>query len=61
MAAIDFFFHITKISLSNMLDSLVPTMTSLMNEMTLEEKNQITKKLLEDGINLSTFLPEITY
>lgn len=61
MAAIDFFFHITKISYDNMLDSLIPTLTSLMNEMTLEEKNLITKKLQEDGINLSTFLPEITY
>jgi hypothetical protein len=61
MAAIDFFFHITKISSDNILDSLIPTLTSLMNEMTLEEKNLITKKLQEDGINLSTFLPEMTY
>jgi hypothetical protein len=61
MAAIDFFFHITKISFGNIVDSLVPTMTNLINELPEEEKSLVTKKLQEDGINLSTFLPETTY
>ena len=61
MAAIDFFFHITKISLDSMMDSLVPTMKSLMNDLTPEEASLVTKKLQEDGINLSTFLPEMMY
>jgi hypothetical protein len=61
MAAIDFFFHITKISLSNILDSLMPTIQNLMTDLSPEELNQITKKLQEDGINLSTFWPETTY
>lgn len=61
MAAIDFFFHITKTCLNNTLDSLIPTMTNLLQDLTPEERNQVSKKLQEGGINLSTFLPEMTF
>lgn len=61
MAAIDFFFHITKISLDSTLDSLKLTMTNLMTDLDPHQKNQVTKKLQEVGLSLSTSLQEMTY
>jgi hypothetical protein len=60
IAAIDFFFHITKVCLNNMMDSLVPTMTAVLTELTEEEMNAVTLRLQEDGVDYSFFLPETT-
>jgi hypothetical protein len=61
MAAVDFFFHITRISFDSTLDSLKPMLTNLMTDLTQDQKNLVTKKLQEAGLSLSTFLPETTY
>jgi hypothetical protein len=60
VAAIDFFFHITKVSLSNTMDSLVPLMMEMMQDLTETQMNELTLKLQEDGVDLSSFLPETT-
>jgi len=60
-AAIDFFFHITKISSNNMLDSLIPRITETMKGLTKAQKKEVNKKLQEAGLDLSTFLPEMTF
>ena len=61
MAAIDFFFHITKVSFDSTMDSLMPAIQNLLTNLTPQETNEVTLKLQEAGINLSTFLPETTY
>jgi len=58
--AIDFFFHITRVCLNNMLDSLIPMMTGMMQDLTESQQEDVISKLQETGINLSTFLPEMT-
>ena len=53
VAAIDFFFHITKVSLNSMMDSLAMTLKGMMQEMTEQDKNALIKKLQEDGVDYS--------
>jgi hypothetical protein len=60
VAAIDFFFHITKVCLSNMMDSLVPAMNEMLKGLTEEEMNAVTLRLQENGVDSSSFLPETT-
>lgn len=59
--AIDFFFHITRISLNSMMDSLIPMIQEMLMNLTSQEMEDVTKRLQEDGVTLSTFLPETTY
>ena len=58
VAAIDFFFHIIKVSLNSMMDSLVPAMNEMIKDLTEEEMNAVTLKLQENGVDYSSFLPE---
>jgi hypothetical protein len=60
VAAIDFFFHITKVSLNNTMDSLVPLMMEMIEELTETQMKELTLKLQEDGVDLSSFLPTTT-
>jgi hypothetical protein len=60
VAAIDFFFHITKVCLDNMQDSLTLLMTEMMKDLTETQMNELTLKLQEDGVDYSFFLPTTT-
>jgi len=60
IAAIDFFFHITKVCLKDMMASLELTMQQTLMDLTSEEMNDLTLKLQGDGIDLSSFLPATT-
>jgi hypothetical protein len=60
VAAIDFFFHITKACLGNMMDSLEKTMKELTTELTPQQMKDLTKKLQEDGVDSSMLWPETT-
>jgi hypothetical protein len=60
VAAIDFFFHITKVSLNNMQDSLAPLMMEMIEELTETQMKELTLKLQEDGVDYSFFLPTTT-
>jgi hypothetical protein len=60
VAAIDFFFHITKVCLNNTMDSLVPLMMEMIEDLTETQMSELTLKLQEDGVDLSSFLPEMT-
>jgi hypothetical protein len=60
VAAIDFFFHITKASLSNMMDSLESMMQEIPEMLTPHQMSDLTKKLQEDGVDSSMFLPGTT-
>ena len=58
LGAIDFFFHITKASLNNMLDSLTKTLTEMLTSGILPtETIEEILKLHEVGVNSSTSLP----
>lgn len=58
LGAIDFFFHITKASLNNTLDSLTKTIMEIMKDQTLPtETIDAILKLHEVGVNSSTSLP----
>ena len=58
LGAIDFFFHITKVSLNNTLDSLTKAIMEMMKDQTLpKEKIDAILKLHEVGVNSSTSLP----
>ena len=58
LGAIDFFFHITKASLNNTLDSLTKTILEIMKDQTLPmETIEKILKLQEVGVNFSTSLP----
>ena len=58
LGAIDFFFHITKVSLNSMLDSLTKTLTEMLTSGILPtETIEEILKSHEVGVNSSTFLP----
>jgi hypothetical protein len=58
LGAIDFFFHITKVSLNSMLDSLTKTLTEMLTSGILPtETIEEILKLHEVGVNSSTSLP----